>query len=412
MDVLIRIEECEREYKTINNFKGLITFQSFLSYKNPSWSKKKIANGLKGIEEIRAALGLNPTPSRREKHRNPTPNRSMQRCYSCKVPWEPDHRCRGKGKKHIVEVREDSDDEACEDGSIEAYLEQSDDDSDSCTEASDSDSTSEDSDDDSCTEASDACMLEEDDDPCVVDRQLDGQDDSINVSADMSHTLDDLTPQQSSDTSEESHVLAPRDDELPMGAVTHLSPVQTPMIATSHEEISGMTGMMDELSVRDAHHGQVDPQVQEEVQDVQGVDLTHTGQPEGMESQLLETPLVEQIAEGDRWMEHVLPGSDCIDEDALFSIQDDHSMCLDTAIWDPGADDSSRLSAQEDTTAHTGYSVSQGEMASSDGVQWHIGVPSGTVDSRQFITLSSAESVVSDGTSSERHEGVPQHDYD
>jgi hypothetical protein len=71
----------------------------------------------------------------------------------------------------------------------------------------------------------------------------------------MSHTLDDLTPQQSSDTSEESHVLAPRDDELPMGAVTHLSPIQTPMIATSHEEISGMTGMMDELSVRDAHHG-------------------------------------------------------------------------------------------------------------------------------------------------------------
>jgi hypothetical protein len=412
MDVLIRIEECEREYKTINNFKGLITFQSFLSYKNPSWSKKKIANGLKGIEEIRAALGLNPTPSRREKHRNPTPNRSTQRCYSCKVPWEPDHRCRGKGKKHIVEVREDSDDEACEDGSIEAYLEQSDDDSDSCTEASDSDSTSEDSDDDSCTEASDACMLEEDDDPCVVDRQLDGQDDSINVSADMSHTLDDLTPQQSSDTSEESHVLAPRDDELPMGAVTHLSPVQTPMIATSHEEISGMTGMMDELSVRDAHHGQVDPQVQEELQDVQGVDLTHTGQPEGMESQLLETPLVEHIAEGDRWMEHILPGSDCIDEDALFSIQDDHSMCLDTAIWDPGADDSSRLSAQEDTAAHTGYSVSQGEMASSDGMQWHTGVPSGTVDSRQFITLSSTESVVSDGTSSERHEGLPQHDDD
>ena len=57
------------------------------------------------------------------KQRNPTPIRSTQRCYSCKVPWERDHRCRGKGKKHIVEVREDSDDEACEDGSIEAYLE-------------------------------------------------------------------------------------------------------------------------------------------------------------------------------------------------------------------------------------------------------------------------------------------------
>jgi hypothetical protein len=122
MDILMRIEECEREYKTINNFKGLITFQWFLSYKNPSWSKKKIAGGLKEIEEIRAAFGWNTTPTRREKQRNPTPSRSTQRCYSCKVPWEPDHRCRGKGKKHIVEVREDSDDEACEDGSIEAYL--------------------------------------------------------------------------------------------------------------------------------------------------------------------------------------------------------------------------------------------------------------------------------------------------
>jgi hypothetical protein len=109
-----------------------------------------------------------------------------------------------------------------------------------------------------------------------------------------------------------------------------------------------------------------------------------------MESQLLETPLVEQVAEADRLMEHLLPGSDCIDEDALFSIQDDHSMCLDTAIWDPGADDSSRLSAQEDTTAHIGYSVIQGEIASSD-VQWHVGVPSSTIDSGQFSTSSYAE---------------------
>ena len=76
-----------------------------------------------------------------------------------------------------------------------------------------------------------------------------------------------------------------------------------------------------------------------------------------MESQLLETPLVEQVAEVDRLMEHLLPGSTCIDEDALFSIQDDHSMCLDTTIWDLGIEDSSKLSAQEDTVAHTGYSV-------------------------------------------------------
>jgi hypothetical protein len=195
MDILIRIEECEREYKTINNFKGLITFQWFLFYKNPSWSKKKIVGGLKAIEEIRAAFGWNTMPTRREKQRNPIPSRSTQHCYSCKVPWEPDHMCRGKGKKHIVEVREDSDDEACEDGSIEAYLWQSDDDSDSCIEASDSDSTSEDSDDDSCTKASGAFTLAEEGGPCVVDRKLDGQDNSTSVSTDISHTIDDLTPQ-------------------------------------------------------------------------------------------------------------------------------------------------------------------------------------------------------------------------
>jgi hypothetical protein len=50
-------------------------------------------------------------------------------------------------------------------------------------------------------------------------------------------------------------VLAPRDDELPMGAVTHMTPVQTPMIATLDEEISGTPSMMDEPSVKDAHHG-------------------------------------------------------------------------------------------------------------------------------------------------------------
>ena len=50
-------------------------------------------------------------------------------------------------------------------------------------------------------------------------------------------------------------MLAPRDDELPMGVMTHLKPVQTPMIATSDEEISGTSGMMDEPSARDVHHG-------------------------------------------------------------------------------------------------------------------------------------------------------------
>jgi hypothetical protein len=57
--------------------------------------------------------------------------------------------------------------------------------------------------------------------------------------------------------------------------------------------------------------------------------------------------------ETDRLVEHLLPGSTCSEEDALFIGQDDHNTCLDTSIWDLGADDSSRLSAQEDTAAHT-----------------------------------------------------------
>jgi hypothetical protein len=95
--------------------------------------------------------------------------------------------------------------------------------------------------------------------------------------------------------------------------------------------------------------------------------------------------------------------------------QDDHSMCLDTSIWDSGADASSRVSAQEDTTAHTGYNMIQRELAVEDDVQSHIGGPSSTVDRGQLSTLSFAESAVGDysvGTSSERHEVSPQHDCD
>ena len=91
-----------------------------------------------------------------------------------------------KGKNHIIEVRYENDDGACEDGSIDAYLEHFDDDSDSCTEASDSDS---------CTEADDSSTLKEDDDPCIVDRQLGGPDDSTSSSIGISHGVDDLTPQ-------------------------------------------------------------------------------------------------------------------------------------------------------------------------------------------------------------------------
>jgi hypothetical protein len=85
----------------------------------------------------------------------------------------------------------------------------------------------------------------------------------------------------------------------------------------------------------------------------------------------LETPLVEKIVDADRLRGHSLLGSACIDEDALFSSQDDHSTCLDTSTWDPGADDSSKVSAQEDTTSHTRYNAIQREIEPSDGEQWH-----------------------------------------
>jgi hypothetical protein len=227
-----------------------ITFPHYVALRNPSWSEEDVLHGIIVAEEkrARAARWL-------EEQRNPTPIRSTQLCYSCKVPWEPNHRCMGKGKKHIIEVHYDSEDEVCEDTELEldAYLEQCDD---ASTEASDSNMLEEDS--DSCTlvDTSDYGTLGEDGDPCVVDRQSEGQDDSTCIAADISHGVDDPTPQQSRDTSGDSHVLAPRDDELPRRVMTPLSSFHTPMIATSQEDISGISDVMEEPCVRTpyCHH--------------------------------------------------------------------------------------------------------------------------------------------------------------
>jgi hypothetical protein len=181
-----------------------------------------------------------------------------------------------------------------------------------------------------------------------------------------------------------------------------------------------MSNMMEDPSMRDAHHGCMDPQIQEETQDVQVVDPTLTDQHEEIESHLLETPLVEKIVETDKVIEQLLPGSVCIDEDALFSSQDDHSMCLDTYAWDPGTDHSSRVSAHEDIAAHTGYDVMWREIEPTNGVQWKTGGPSNTVDSGKFNTLSYAESVFGysrvdtsrSDNNSEGYEVAPQHDHD
>jgi hypothetical protein len=101
-------------------------------------------------------------------------------------------------------------------------------------------------------------MLEEDSDLCTLGEQWDGHDDRTYASTVISHIFDDLTPQQSGDTSEKSHVLAPTDDHLPRVVVKHLSSFQTPTIATSHDHISSMSDMMEDPCVRDANHGLVD----------------------------------------------------------------------------------------------------------------------------------------------------------
>jgi hypothetical protein len=148
---------------------------------------------------------------------------------------------------------------------------------------------------------------------------------------------------------------------------------------------------------------------------MQTIDLTHTYRYEESGSPLSETPLFDQVAEIDNLTGPLLPRPIDSDEDALLIGRDSHSTCLDTSIWDPGTDDSSRVSPQEDTTAHTGYSMFQRELAVGDDVQAHTGGPSSTVDSGQFSALSFAESVVGNSrvdTSSEEHEVAPQLDCD
>jgi hypothetical protein len=217
------------------------------------------------------------------------------------VPWELDHRCRGKGKRHIIEVHYDNEDEEMrDDATIDSYLEQFEEASDSCA----------------LVEVSDSCKLGEDSDHCGLEGQLDGHDDNAYALAVISHSVDDLILQHSGDTGKDSHLLAPRHDELSMMTMTHLSSFQTPMIATTHEDISGIYDMV-ESCMRDAHQGHMDPQTQEERHDWQTIDLTHTYQYEENESFILETPLFDQVVDTDNMMGHLLPGSVCEDEDAL-----------------------------------------------------------------------------------------------
>jgi hypothetical protein len=102
--------------------RALITFRQYVAFRKPHWSKWDILHGITIADKKKKE-----TARWMEEQRNPTPSRSTQPCYSCKGPWEPDHRCRGKDQKRTIEAHYDREDEVCVDGAIDVDSEQSDD---------------------------------------------------------------------------------------------------------------------------------------------------------------------------------------------------------------------------------------------------------------------------------------------
>jgi hypothetical protein len=273
-----------------------VTFQQFVSIKNPRWSKDEVTHWVKRMEQINYWFNIEkenkakegkgvdtslPASRWKEAQIEPTPIRSKELCYSCKVPWEPDHRCRGKGKVHIVEVHYDSEDEEMhEDATIDAYLEQSD-------------------------EASDFY---------ASDGQLDGQDDSACSLASLSNSVEDSTLQHSGNTCEDSDVLAPgmrscmEDTVPPMELrVTQSLPSRTIMIDMTREDISSIPEVVEEPCVAFEHKGHMDLQAQEERHGLESVDYIHTYQYGESESPLLGSLLLDQVMETDSLMGYSLP---------------------------------------------------------------------------------------------------------
>jgi hypothetical protein len=147
MDFAKEIIYCDEEYQALSEtFRAQVTFQQFVSIKNPRWSKDDVALWAKKMEEVNywsrraeenrakavRKVDTSPHASRLKGAQiESTTIRSRELCHSCKELWEPDHRCRGKGRVHYIEVHYDSDEEdVYEDAALDASLEQS---QDSCT---------------------------------------------------------------------------------------------------------------------------------------------------------------------------------------------------------------------------------------------------------------------------------------
>jgi hypothetical protein len=122
-------EAMEREYNSRSaGFRRLVTLGEYCNIKYKG-RPKEYYRGLitdrrmygRALPNGRVIPKFLDKQQSEEKIRRLEPHRSMETkgkelCYHCKEPWEPDHRCRGKGKVHYVEVHYDSDDEedACE----------------------------------------------------------------------------------------------------------------------------------------------------------------------------------------------------------------------------------------------------------------------------------------------------------
>jgi hypothetical protein len=87
----------------------------------------------------------------------------------------------------------------------------------------------------------------------------------------------------------------------------HFSSSQSPMLATTHEDINGILDMVEEPCVGIVHKEHMDLRTQKERYGLEIVDLTHTYQYEESESPLLEIPLMDQVVETDNLLGHLLP---------------------------------------------------------------------------------------------------------
>jgi len=125
-----------------------------------SWSKRAEEIGSKAVKKV-----------------DPSPYASRELCYSQKEPWEPDHRCRGKGRVQYIAVHYDSDEEDMyKDVSLDASLENS-------------------------------------QDSYTSNGLLESQDDSSCALVSRSYSVEDSTLHHSSDTCEDPARATPRQEE-------------------------------------------------------------------------------------------------------------------------------------------------------------------------------------------------------